>query len=202
MMGEVVGMAAAVCRLHHGDPRDVYTKYLDDLKELMTAGVSRIPPPRPPQPPEWVKDAGKNLAREATVSVSSNYPRDSYPARHVNDGEVSYRDNSLRFVSDAELPGFVELSWSKPQTISGIRIVTGQAGGQWPKTPITDFVLQTHDGSDWKDIPGTKVTGNETGDWNARFKPVTTDRIRLWVTASPGDLIRIWEIEAYNVAPN
>jgi hypothetical protein len=200
MMGEVVGMAAAVCRLHHADPRDVYTKYLDDLKQLMTDGVSHISPPRPPEPPDWIKIAGKNLAREATVNVSSNYPRDNYPASHVNDGKVSYHDNSLRYVSDAELPGFVELSWPTPQTISGVRIVTGQAGGQWPKTPITDFVLQQHDGSDWQDIPGTKVTGNESAEISARFTPVTSNRIRLSVTASDGNLIRIWEFEAYNAA--
>jgi hypothetical protein len=201
MMGEVVGMAAAVCRKYDGDPRDVYTNYLDDLKELMAKGVSRLPTPRPPQPPDWLKSAGKNLAREASVNVSSNYPRDNYPAKHVNDGKVSYQDNSLRFVSDAELPGFVELSWPTPQTIGGVRIVTGQAGGQWPKTPITDFAIQSHDGSDWKDVPDTRVKGNESADWNARFTPVTSERIRLWVTASPGDLIRIWEFEVYNVPP-
>jgi len=200
MMGEVVGMAAAVCRLYHCDPRDVYAKHLDDLKELMADGVSSIPPPQPPQPPEWIEDAGKNLAREAVVSVSSNYTKGNYPAKHVNDGRVSYRDNSLRFVSDAQLPGFVELSWPAPQTIGGVRIVTGQAGGQWPKTPIADFVIQYHDDSGWKEIPNTKVTGNESPDWNARFPRVTSNRIRLWVTASPEDLIRVWEFEVYNVA--
>jgi hypothetical protein len=77
--------------------------------------------------------------------------------------------------------------------------VTGQASGQWPKTPITDFVIQHHDGSDWHDISQTKVTGNESADWNATFAPVTAQRLRVLVTASEGDLIRIWEFEAYNV---
>jgi len=198
MMGEVVGMAAAVCKRYDGNPRDVYTNYLDELKELMSKGVGRGPIPQPPKPPEWIGSAGENLAREATVTVSSNYPKDSYPAKHVNDGKVSYTDNRLRFVSDAELPGFVELAWTKPQTLSAARIVTGQARGKWPKTPILDFVLQYHDGSDWRDIPGTRVTGNESPDWNARFGPVTSDRVRLRVTASPGDLIRIWEFELYH----
>ncbi|MBR1921329.1 MAG: FAD-dependent oxidoreductase, partial [Kiritimatiellae bacterium] len=39
MMGEVVGMAAAVCKRHGCAPRDVYTTYLDELKELMSKGV-------------------------------------------------------------------------------------------------------------------------------------------------------------------
>jgi len=45
MMGEVVGMAAAVCRRHNTTPRHVYTNYLDELKELMTHGVGKQPPP-------------------------------------------------------------------------------------------------------------------------------------------------------------
>ena len=39
MMGEVVGMAASICKKHNCNPRDVYTTHLDELKELMTKGV-------------------------------------------------------------------------------------------------------------------------------------------------------------------
>jgi len=38
-MGEVVGMAASVCKKHGCSPRDVYSAHLDELKELMTKGV-------------------------------------------------------------------------------------------------------------------------------------------------------------------
>ena len=39
MMGEVLGMAASVCKKHSCGPRDVYAKYLPELKELLQAGV-------------------------------------------------------------------------------------------------------------------------------------------------------------------
>ena len=39
MMGEVVGMAASICKKHNCNPRDVYTTHLDELKELMAKGV-------------------------------------------------------------------------------------------------------------------------------------------------------------------
>lgn len=39
MMGEVIGMAASVCRQHNCDPGDVSRKYLDDLKALMAKGT-------------------------------------------------------------------------------------------------------------------------------------------------------------------
>ena len=39
MMGEVVGMAASLCREHDALPRDVYTSHLDALKTLMQQGA-------------------------------------------------------------------------------------------------------------------------------------------------------------------
>ena len=39
MLGEVVGMAASVCKRHDCLPRKVYTEYLDDLKALLEKGV-------------------------------------------------------------------------------------------------------------------------------------------------------------------
>lgn len=39
MMGEVVGMAASICKRHKVLPRSVYADYLSELKELMKRGV-------------------------------------------------------------------------------------------------------------------------------------------------------------------
>ena len=39
MMGEVLGMAASVCKAHACDPRDVYTDHWPELKALMRKGV-------------------------------------------------------------------------------------------------------------------------------------------------------------------
>lgn len=39
MMGEVVGMAASICKKHQSSPRSVYLDYLVELKELMTTGI-------------------------------------------------------------------------------------------------------------------------------------------------------------------
>ena len=41
MMGEVVGMAASICKKHQAFPRDVYQRYLDELKALMRMGVGK-----------------------------------------------------------------------------------------------------------------------------------------------------------------
>jgi len=198
MMGEVLGMAAALCRAYRTTPRGVYEQHLDALKDRMREGVGAPPPPPVKQrPPAWIGSAGPNLARSATVTVSGNYGPDQYPASNVNDGRFDVSDNALRWVSDARLPGWVELAWSEPQTLGAVRIITGQAGDFEPSTPIRDFVLQYHDGDGWSDIPETKTTDNGEFDWHATFPAVTTRRVRLLVTATPGDLTRIWEIELY-----
>ena len=41
MMGEVVGMAASICKRHQVQPRAVYRYHLEELKELMRKGVGR-----------------------------------------------------------------------------------------------------------------------------------------------------------------
>jgi len=48
MMGEVVGMAAKVCRDNSCRPRAVYEKHLEELKTLMAKGVG-LGKPQPPQ---------------------------------------------------------------------------------------------------------------------------------------------------------
>jgi hypothetical protein len=48
MMGEVVGMAASLCKKHGCLPRDVYATHLDELKGLMARGVG-LGQPQPPQ---------------------------------------------------------------------------------------------------------------------------------------------------------
>ncbi len=41
MMGEVVGMAASLCREHQAMPRDIYTDYFPELRTLMEKGVGK-----------------------------------------------------------------------------------------------------------------------------------------------------------------
>lgn len=41
-MGEIVGMAAAVCKKHECNPRDVYAKYLEELKSSMKRGAGKL----------------------------------------------------------------------------------------------------------------------------------------------------------------
>jgi hypothetical protein len=48
MMGEVIGMAASICKQQGCLPRDVYARHLDSLKALMAKGVG-LGKEQPPQ---------------------------------------------------------------------------------------------------------------------------------------------------------
>lgn len=200
MMGEVVGMAASLCKRHDTQPRGIYEQYLDELKALMTQGVGApAPEPTISQPPAWLTSAGESLARKAKVTVSGNYDLKQYPVANINDGRYDPQNNALRWVSDTNLPCSIEFEWDEPQTINAARIISGQRGDLYPETPITDFVLQVFDGSKWRDIPETETAANADYDWHARFPEVSTKRARLLVEETPGGLARIWEIEFYRL---
>ncbi|MHC4405929.1 MAG: FAD-dependent oxidoreductase, partial [Planctomycetota bacterium] len=190
-MGEIVGMAASLCKKHDVSPRDVYYRHLDDLKELMTRGVGKTPslPPR-------LKGVGENVARSAAVSTSGDYDAAS-PPELINDGKADWRRNELRWLSAAEVPNWVELRWSEPKTVAAARVMSGYCRGGHVTDPVASFVLQRFDGENWQDVPGTDVTDNAEVDWQCRFDPITTTRVRLWVRATTIDVSRIWEIELY-----
>jgi len=212
MMGEIVGMAASVCKDYSTDPRGVYADHLAQLQAVMKKGVGKLPPVvssvggrpgQPPKltPPEWLKTAGPNLARAAKVSVSSEYEGKRYPAGNLNDGKIDLASNAGRWVSERAMPQHVILAWEKPRTIGAARIVTGYRHGGAVGDTIRDFVFQVPAGEAWRDVPGAKVTGNAKVDWHARFPPIQAARLRLLITASHGDTARIWEIEVYTAPP-
>ena len=210
MMGEIVGMAASVCKQHDTDPRGVYDKYLADLQAIMKKGVGKLPPVVSSvgradnrrriaqiKPPQWLRTAGPDLARAAKMSASSRYDPSRYPPKNLTDGKIDLNSNAGRWVSAKGMPQHVVLSWPAPQTIGAARIVTGYNQGGTVGDAIRDFVFQVPRGDGWQDVPGAKASGNTKVDWHARFPAIRADRLRLLITASHVDIARIWEIELY-----
>jgi len=104
-------------------------------------------------------------------------------------------------VSNAsELPDYITFSWPEPKTISAVRIISGWFNKGQAGDPISRFELQRHQGSDWVDIEGVRITRRGRVELVSTFPAVKSDRIRLVVTGTPGNISRIWEIEFYNPA--
>ncbi|MHC4365323.1 MAG: FAD-dependent oxidoreductase [Planctomycetota bacterium] len=89
MMGEVVGMAASLCKEHGESPRGIYENHLDELKELMKHGVGKE------KPEEMVL-----FDFDGEFDVSR---------LEVNDAEVRLSNGRLRIRTEEKNPGGVVL---------------------------------------------------------------------------------------------
>jgi hypothetical protein len=189
MMGEVVGMAVSLCKKYNTTGRGVYEKYLAQLQSMMKGeGIA-----------EWLKKAGRNLARDAKVEVSSNYDATRYPKENINDGQHDIKDNSQRWLSSAsEMPDHITFSWDKPHSISAVRIISGWFDGKQSGDSISRFKFQRSQGTGWEDVPGLRIVSNSRVESVWRFSEVRSEKIRLVVTGTPGSISRIWEVEFYH----
>ncbi|MDO4571249.1 MAG: FAD-dependent oxidoreductase [Planctomycetia bacterium] len=205
MMGEVVGMAAFLCDKHNTLPRGVYENHLEELIELMKAGVVESPGMgKTVKTPKWLADAGENVARKATPTASCEHPSGLYPAKNINDGGADVSQNTSRWVSSTKnldyADHWVQLNWDLPVTFNAMRMVTGQMGnyGECPKDPVRRFMLQVQKNGQWVTIPDGEVKENVYCDFGIEFPEVTTDALRIKFQ-SPGYLARLWEVELYNL---
>ena len=195
MMGEVVCMAASVCKAHDAQPRDVYQQYFGELQELMTRGVGAIPPGSDTLgKPAWLDDR-ENLAPRAAVCASSEHESGQYPARNVNDGEINPPENAGRYVSDKGSTHWVRFDFTEPVTLSALRFVVG---------PVEDrrvrYQLEYLEDGDWVCIPETVIKNRFCLDFAISFPPTTASSFRLVQVIGEGDssgLFRLWEVELY-----
>ncbi|UCC21453.1 MAG: FAD-dependent oxidoreductase [Planctomycetota bacterium] len=189
MMGEVVGMAVSLCKKYNTAGRGVYEKYLEQLKAMMKGEEIA----------KWLKKAGRNLARDAKIEVSSNYDAIRYPKENINDGRYDIKDNGQRWLSSAnEIPDYITFSWDEPRTVSAVRIISGWFDGKQSGDSISRFKLQRGKGSGWEDVEGLRIVSNSRVESVWRFSEFRSERIRLVVTGTPGNISRIWEVEFYH----
>lgn len=214
--GEIIGMAASLCRQHDLDPRGVYEHRLADLQDLMRRGVGKVDGrqipyinqgrrhvPAAAKPvnltmPDWLKAAGPNLARTARVTTPGAPDSGVRTELLLNDGNGLVEDNSTRWLNRGPLPHGIEFTWDHPVQISAARIISGYSTAGAVVGPIRDFRFQWHDGTGWRDVSGGGIRGNASAAWCGRFEPVLADRLRLAITATPDDISRIWEVELYD----
>lgn len=216
--GEIIGMAASLCRKHDTAPRTIYEKHLTELHELMRRGVGKLPgrqidyvnqgrrrpstaasPAKPVNltAPAWLKEAGPNLARAARVTTPGAPTTGVQTELLLNDGIGLVEDNSTRWLNRAPLPHWIEFAWATPVRLGGARIISGYYSGGAVIAPVEDFLFQWHDGTTWKNVPGAVIKANRLPAWSGAFETVETARLRLGITATQGDISRIWEVELY-----
>ncbi|MDR1962200.1 MAG: FAD-dependent oxidoreductase [Planctomycetaceae bacterium] len=191
-MGEIVGMAASLCKKYGTTPRSIYQVHLTELKSLMEKGVTPSPE-FAPQKPKSLKPTAGNLAGNAVVTVSDN----TQQANKLNDGDLDLNLNESRWVSGKADRHEIVFEWNKPVTINSVRIVSGYTAGGSTIAPISDFRLQDKRNGEWIDILRSDISGNEKIDYRKQFSETTTQSLRLVITGTRDKIARIWEIEFY-----
>jgi hypothetical protein len=191
-MGEVVGLAASLCRKHNANPRQVYQSHLPELKTLMQKGVTPSPEFAPPKPKPLEPTAG-NRAGKAVVTVSSNTEH----AQKLKDGNLDLSSNESRWISDKADQHEIVFEWSEPVTVDSVRIISGYTTNGLISAPISDFRLQDRRNGEWIDILRSDVSGNNKIDYRKQFPETVTQSLRLMITGTRGNIARIWEIEFY-----
>jgi hypothetical protein len=75
------------------------------------------------------------------------------------------------------------VNWQTPQTIGRVIAYPGfeSRGPRTARFLALDYVFQVWDGAAWRDLPGTRVTGNQALRLEHRFAPVRTTGLRLVV---------------------
>jgi len=211
--GEIVGMAASVCKEYGIDPRGVYEKHLADLQKRMRKGVGKVDGSTIPYDnwgeqghtprlialvqPKWLENAGENLARRAEVSTSTPRKDDGVDqAILLNDGHGKVEDNDARWIRKGDFPQTIEFRWDEPVELGAARIISGRYNGSRVYSPISQFSIRHHDGEIWQEtLPA--VEANENPAWTATFSPVKTKRLRLVITQAPHNISRVWEVEFF-----
>lgn len=210
--GEIVGMAASVCKEFETDPRGVYQDHLKDLQKRMRAGVGKVDGSTIPYSnqgehgeslrqvqlaqPEWLDRVGKNLARIAKVSTNRPVPEDGIERTMLlNDGNGKIEEDS-RWIGKGPLPHIIEYRWDEPVELGAVRMISGRYNGARVLNPVSDFSIEYHDGTEWQEVLPA-VAGNEGPVWAATFDTVKASHLRVVITGAPHSLSRLWEIEFY-----
>jgi len=151
------------------------------------------------------------LASNGAVATASSSYGSGFPVSAINDGDhkgINWGNGGgWADATNSAYPDWVQLNFNSQKTIDHVVVYTVQDSWASPAEPsdamtfttwgVTAFQVQAWNGSAWYTV-GT-VTGNNRVKRTVNFSPVTTDRIRISVTASMNAYSRITEVEAWTV---
>ena len=153
-------------------------------------------------------------ANGATVIASSSYSSAYAPSGAINGDRAGANWGTSGGWNDGTAgtyPDWLEVNFAASQTIDEVDVFTVQDNYASPSAPtlsqtfsqygLTDFRIEMWDGAAWVVVPNGVVTGNTLVWRQVTFTPVTTTKIRLWVTGSLNTYSRVAEIEAYTAVP-
>jgi hypothetical protein len=143
----------------------------------------------------------------ATASETNSAPYT--PSGAINGDRKLYFINNAWSNSTATFPQWLQVDFNGSKVIDEIDVFSVQDLPSSPSEPtptmtfnlygLTTFQAQYWNGSAWVTVSNGNVTGNNKVWKQISFSPITTSKIRVWITGSSDGYIRITEVEAWGV---
>ncbi len=133
-----------------------------------------------------IDDPEKDLALAGQPFAGADGARVRF-AERLNDGSLGTNDPSDAARTLPPLPHPVRawfgVLWPGPRVIGRVVAYPGfnSRGPEARKLLALDYVFQSWDGAEWRDIPGTRVVGNQEPRVEHRFPPLQARGVRLLI---------------------
>jgi hypothetical protein len=138
-----------------------------------------------------LQNGKQNVARLKRVEVSSTNSA-SFPGSNAVDGNII--SDASRWVSrSGGVPAYIEIAFNDFYLIDELVFYCGLNGEYG--SPITNFKFQYWDVNKWVDA--ISETSNTAASYRKTFTEVKTDKVRLQINGSTGNMVRLFEIEVY-----
>jgi hypothetical protein len=114
-------------------------------------------------------------------------------AEKLNDGMLGANEpvDAARTLPPQPRPvrAWFGVRWSEPRTLGRVVAFPGFAsrGPQARRFLALDYVFQSWDGTQWRDVPGTRTLGNQALRVEHRFPPLRTSALRIVVDRERND---------------
>jgi hypothetical protein len=153
-----------------------------------------------------VAQASNGGVATASSSLNANYPASAAingDRRGVNWGAGGGWNDGTPNTS----PDWIEIAFNGPKTIDEIDVFSMQDNYASPVEPtpamtftwygLRAFEVQYWTGSAWAAVPGGSVANNTLVWRQFSFPPITTTRIRVFITGALNGYSRVMEVEAW-----
>lgn len=163
---------------------------------LLAAAPAATPPGPGGVPASSAERASVSPVSLRSARASSTYG--DFSADRAIDGVIS---DTSRWTSDrsAAGPWWLEIQLGETSPLLGLHVHTGLNAA----TAVRGFTVQFLRDGQWVDIPSATVAGNQATALALAFDDtvaVRTDRLRLWITATPDGYARIKEVVVWPAA--
>jgi Subtilase family/Bacterial Ig domain/Fervidolysin N-terminal prodomain/F5/8 type C domain len=156
-----------------------------------------------------VAAAANGGAATASSTYNANYP----PSGAIDGDRKGLNWGAGGGWNDAtpnQSPDWLEVDFNGPKLIDEMDVFSMQDNYRTPVEPtptltftyygLVAFQFQYWDGSVWVTVPGGSISGNNLVWRQVTFAPVTTTKVRVYITGSLSGYSRVMELEAWGAA--